>query len=490
MNRWHAEGRTLGASLRRFHAVVVAGSDPDATADVALGIAETQAAERHVVLGDLSANADRFASLIGDDDPHGLVDAFDYGISLGRVARAVEGHPNLHIAPTGSIAPEYAELLAHPRWPKLIRAFVDSDHALVIVLPVNAPGIEELVRLSDGLVLVDSIVPAKIDPTRVIANVTLRPIALPRAKPPAHLPAQPALPSSGSPVVQAPVAPVAPVPSTARVPAAANAPVTSPAKVPGKAAAKAPVPAPVIVAANQSRPSMTAGRPTGVFQAFVKPAGYGAGISVLVAFIVFWLWNQPFGDNEPRTSVAAAPEPTRPQPAVRKGPKVDPNLENPADSGASVYAVRLLSANTQAGAILKLQEYGTSMPASTYAPVEKSGTTWFEVLTGAYTTRGGADSLLTSLRSAGSLDSLSPGVVVRVPYAVLIDSVRQTTTVDDMVASLRMRSLPVYALVQRNGWVWVLAGAFESRAQADVFCERIRASGQPADVVLRKGRTF
>jgi hypothetical protein len=489
MNRWRAEGRTLGASLRRFHSVVVAGGDPDATADVALGIAEAQAAERHVVLGDLSANADRFASLVGDDDPHGLVDAFDYGISLGRVARPVEGQPNLHIAPTGSLAPEYAELLAHPRWPKLIRAFVDSDHALVIVLPLNAPGMEDLVRLADGLVLVDSIVPAKIEPGRVIANVTLRPLALPRAKPPADMTAATPAPNSRAPAIpelRAPASTAAMVPSTVT----AKAPVPTPPKVVAKPVAKAGVPPAVSAQTADSRPSITAGRPTGVFQAFAKPAGYGAGISILVAFIVFWLWNQPFGDNEPRTSIAASPEPARQQPAVRKGPKVDPNLENPADSGASVYAVRLLSANTQAGAILKLQEYGTSMPASTYAPVEKAGTTWFEVLTGAFTTRGGADSLLTSLRSAGSLDSLSPGVVVRVPYAVLIDSVRQTTTVDDMVASLRMRSLPVYALVQRNGWVWVLAGAFESRAQADVFCERIRASGQPADVVLRKGRTF
>ena len=237
------------------------------------------------------------------------------------------------------------------------------------------------------------------------------------------------------------------------------------------------------------RPSIASARPTGVFQAFARPAGYGAGLSILAAFIIFWLWNQPFGDNEPRKGVETPQEPAI-LPVAPKRAAADPNLVNPADSGGSVYAVRLLSANTQAGAILKLQEYGTSMPAATYAPVEKSGTTWFEVLTGAFTTRGGADSLLTSLRSAGSLDSLSPGVVVRVPYAVLIDSVRQSATVADLVVSLRMRSLPVYALEQRNGWVWVLAGAFESRAQADVFCERIRASGQPADVVLRKGRTF
>jgi len=43
MSHWLAEGRKLGASLRRFTCIVVAGPDADATADVALGIAEAQA---------------------------------------------------------------------------------------------------------------------------------------------------------------------------------------------------------------------------------------------------------------------------------------------------------------------------------------------------------------------------------------------------------------------------------------------------------------
>jgi cell division protein FtsN len=48
----------------------------------------------------------------------------------------------------------------------------------------------------------------------------------------------------------------------------------------------------------------------------------------------------------------------------------------------------------------------------------------------------------------------------------------------------------VYALAQRNGWVWVVAGAFETRTQADSYSEKIRASGHQADVVLRQGRMF
>lgn len=454
MNRWLAEGRTLGLSLRRFHALVVAGGDLEATADVALGIAESQAGQRRVVIGDLTPNNPQFASLVADDDPHGLVDAFDYGISLGRVARPLDTQPNIHLAPTGTVLPEYRELLAHPRWSRLLTAFTDADHLLVVVLPVGTPGMDDLVHQLDGLILVDAMAPARVDTARVLANVVLKPLPLPRLS-----------------QVTPPAAP--------------------------------PVPRPVRPAATKPRPNKAAGAPdptlprdhaptrrqTTVIQAFAKPAGYGAGLSILGALILFWLLN--LSENEPRstvpgplTQVLATEQPT-PPPAP-----VDPNQVNPADSGAAVYAVRMTSANTRAGAILKLQELGPSMPAPTYAPVDKSGQTWYEVLTGAFTTRGGADSLLTSLRSAGRLDSLSPGVVVRVPYAVLIDSVRQSTTISDLLVSLRMRQLPVYAMEQSNGWVWVVAGAFERRAQADSYSEQIRALGLAADVVLRQGRTF
>jgi hypothetical protein len=454
MSRWLAEGRTLGRSLRRFHAIVVAGGESDATAEVALGIAESQSAERKVILGDLS-NSPRFSALLADEDPHGLVDAFDYGISLGRVARVIHGNPNLQFAPTGSIAPDYAELLAHPRWSRLFTAFTDSDQLLVLAVPVAAQGLDDLVHQLDGLVLVDSLAPARVDAAKIIADIVLPPLPLPRLSQVTPSAPQPATPRP-KPIPKQPARPKQPT----------NAPTHQPTSPPAR-------------------------RQTTALQAFAKPAGYGAGLSVLAAFIIFWLWNQPFGDNEPRPA-ASGPLPgvigSTKTPAAPKPP--DPNQADPADSGAAVYAVRMMSANTAAGAILKLQEYGSSMPAVTYAPVEKSGQPWFEVLSGAFTTRGGADSLLTSLRTEGRLDSITPGVVVRVPYAVLIDSVRQSTTISELLASLRMRQLPVYALAQRNGWVWVVAGAFETRAQAVSYSEKIRASGQPADVVLRQGRMF
>jgi hypothetical protein len=459
MSRWLAEGRTLGKSLRRYHAIVVAGTDPEATADAALGIAESQSAERKVFLGDLTGDSGRFSSILSDEDPHGLVDAFDYGITLGRVAKPVAGNPNLQFIPTGATAPDYGELLAHPRWSRLMSAFSEADHLLVLAAPLGAQSIDDLVNQLDGIVLVDGLAPSRVETSKVITNLVLAPLPLPRL----------------SQVLAAPPPPAAPKPKPQP---------KQPTPPPGQTRPRPvnPTIRPSVVAAAPVR------RQTTVVQAFAKPAGYGAGLSILAAFIVFWLMNNPFGDREPRTAVPGPLQQVAgtPTPATAPTPP-DPNQANPADSGAAVYAVRMLSANTLPGAILRLQEYGTSMPAATFAPVEKSGRTWYEVLTGAYTTRGGADSLLTSLRAAGRLDSIS-GVVVRVPYAVLIDSVRPAATISDLLSSLRMRQWPVYALDQRTGWVWIVAGAFETRSQADSYFEELRAAGQPLGVVLRKGR--
>lgn len=473
MSHWLAEGRTLGESLRRFTCIVVVGGDQDATAEVALGIAEAQAAHRRVVLGDLFGDATPFAALRGDDDHHGLVDAFDYGISLTRVLRPVAGNDRLHFAPTGSDVPDYDVLLGHPRWTQLIGAFAESEQLLIIALPVDARRLQELVARTDGAVLVDSVAPPGLEPSRVIASLRPKPALLPRASAPA-LPAVVA----GPPPPRRVSRPVAPVP------APRPSGVASPPRRPTRAADAGP-----------ARPQPPQ-RQTGAFVALAKPVGAGAALSILAALLIFWLVNRPLADRAGGIDSTGAPaaELLAADPAIQRPapPSADPNLVDPADSGAAVYAVQIMAANTQAGAILKVQEDSRLMPAATFAPVEIQGRTWYKVLTGAYTTRGGADSLLSALRTGGLLDSLSPGVVVRVPFAVRIDSIPKSATVSEYLKGLRDgRRLPAYALDQENGWVCVFVGAFETRSQADSYAERLRAQGiSAAELAFRKGRMF
>ena len=98
---WEAAGRELGAKLDRLHAIAVLGANAENTARVALGIARQQARRRRVAVGDLLGDAAPLRSLVPTSDPHGLVDVFEYGVSLERVAQPVEGDEHLSILPTG-----------------------------------------------------------------------------------------------------------------------------------------------------------------------------------------------------------------------------------------------------------------------------------------------------------------------------------------------------------------------------------------------------
>src|SRR6185369_12734501 len=96
-----------------------------------------------------------------------------------------------------------------------------------------------------------------------------------------------------------------------------------------------------------------------------------------------------------------------------------PAVTNPEDAPrAAKFAVELMAANTQAGAILKLKEDGRNLPAGTFSPLLIGEARWYKVYAGAFTAREGADSLLTRLGRGGFL---GPGSkVVSVPFTFLI----------------------------------------------------------------------
>jgi hypothetical protein len=167
-----------------------------------------------------------------------------------------------------------------------------------------------------------------------------------------------------------------------------------------------------------------------------------------------------------------------------------PRPANPGDSAkAAAFSVELMKANTQAGAILKLQKDGKQLPAATFAPVVIQGAPWYNVVTGAFTNRTDADSLLANLRRLKVVDA-GRGSVVQTPFAFLIDSNVPAAAVGNLIAAHVDRGEPVYALRQENGTAWLLAGAFTTAEQASGYAESLRASGTAPVLVYRKGRSF
>jgi hypothetical protein len=151
---WEAAGTRVAGALDDASAVVVLGHDPIATASVALGIGRAQAARRRVAVGDLIGDVAPLRGLVTDDDPHGLTDAFLYGVSLNKIARQIDTAGNLHILPSGSEPVAQEEMLHSDRWRRLASGFGEVGALLLIAAPAAIPGVEALVGMLDGVVLV------------------------------------------------------------------------------------------------------------------------------------------------------------------------------------------------------------------------------------------------------------------------------------------------------------------------------------------------
>ncbi len=474
---WERAGRELGASLNSPSAIVVIGLDPVATGRVALGIGRAQSRFRRVAVGDLFAESPPIQELVHTDDPHGLVDSFVYGVSLSKIAYEVPNAGQLFVMPSGSEAPDYEDMLPNPRWHRLTAGFREVGALLVLAAPANAAHIEDLVSATDGAVLVGDAVPRKLPVSRVIATI----------REPESAAGDEASAGSG--------------------------------KRSAKSAAKAAKAAKTVAAAagGSSRNDTPENNESGD-DPRVAPARSGrwssrrrvaaaAGVvlTLVLAGVGAWLAYRPLAGNGGHPRVGPKPDTAVGVPQVLATSATDtavrasasdtatvalPALLNPADSAAaSPFAVELMAANTQSGAILKLQRDGKNLPAATFAPVLIQGVRWFKVVGGAYSNRTDADSLLARLRRRKVLDAGS-GTVVRLPFAFLIDSGVPAAAVIGMVAAYADRGQPVYALRQADGSAWLLVGAFESIDQSALYAESLRASGITPVLVYRKGGTF
>lgn len=440
---WTAEGKRLGAKLGEYNAIVVVGDDATATASVALGIAQAQQLERRVAVADLFGEAPPLQKLLTSDDPHGIVDSFQYGVSLNKVAQLVAGSERLFVLPTGTEGPDYDELLGHPRWRRLSGGFREMGALFLIVAPADAARIEQLVAATDGVVLVGAASPPQLPVQSVIASV--------------HLPERSA-------------------------PASHAAPAARPA--PAAQASPRPKPAPTSAGGRRRR----------------VDALIGGIVALLVVGIGGWLAWRPLADSmlpaAQRAQRRAPGQQTAAGVPVRFDsasvpPGVDvPVVTDPEDSlGAAVWAVQLMAANTRSGAILRLQQDGSRLPAATFSPVLESGAEWSLVIAGAFADSLAADSLLGTLRRQQVLDS-AHGAVIRVPYAFLMDSGITAKAVNAMVSEFVSRGQPVYALQQSDGRANLYAGAFASPEQASLFAQSLRSAAIPPVLVYRKGRQF
>jgi hypothetical protein len=214
----------------------------------------------------------------------------------------------------------------------------------------------------------------------------------------------------------------------------------------------------------------------------------GVGAAIVVAALIALAVRAFRGDDDARVTGdrdgAAAPA------AVARSPST--STANPADSAAAAeFAVELMQANTEDGATLELRRHRDALPAVTIAPVAtgERRVIWYKVIAGAYPEARQADSLLRAARMRRVLTE-SAGLLVRLPLALLVDSVPARGAVARVVRQHVSRGVPAYALVQSDGRALVYAGAFARAEESDVLAGQLRASGLRPVLVYRTGRIF
>lgn len=415
-------------------AALVIGDDPAAAAHVALGIARTQAKRRRVAIGDLVGELEPLQSLVrGGDEVHGITDSFLYGASLNKIAQPVGESGNLFVMPSGTEPVADAEIYRSDRWRRLAAGFGSEKALLLLVAPAGATGVDTLASMLDGVVTVGE----------VAARMAMQ----------QHI------------VVLASAAPAPP-----RKPEPRSGPSLARQRHLMREEERAS-------AARWALPAVIAG-------------------AVLAGGAWWWSGRAPAEPDDapsgpaPATapSLLDAPPPSDgPRDTLRIGTPV-----NPADSArSSAFAVELRALNTPQGAALSLREEGATLPAATYAPVllDSLSDRWFMVIAGAYPDRRGADSLLAATRSRRVLGPTG-GRVIRVPYALQLREGVPRDSAAAAVALWRERSIPAYALLQRDGTATLYAGAFETSYQAGLLASSLRAAGAAPVLAFRTGSVF
>ena len=113
---------------------------------------------------DLVGDVPPLQSLVKTDDPHGIVDSFQYGVSLNKIAYQVDETANFFIMPSGTEPIVDESIIRSDRWRRLSGGFKEVGALLLLVARADAAGLAELVSTTDGLVAVGMPAPPGIGP--------------------------------------------------------------------------------------------------------------------------------------------------------------------------------------------------------------------------------------------------------------------------------------------------------------------------------------
>ena len=157
-SRWDEATREVASLLDDRTCVVVVGERNDDAARVALALARAHARRCPAAVVDAVGELAPLQTVLPRDaGPHGVIDHFESGVSLRKIAKAVNREGTLFVVPSGAGPFEYGKLLRRERWRRLMMAFRNEGALLFILLPASADGLEQFIEDTDGVILVGDV---------------------------------------------------------------------------------------------------------------------------------------------------------------------------------------------------------------------------------------------------------------------------------------------------------------------------------------------
>ena len=387
---------------------------------------------RRVALVDLLLETPTLHDVIGVTPTDGIVDAFEFGVSLNKTAHHVDG---VFFIAAGSNPAHTGDVFANPRWRKLQGGF--RVEGALLLLYVSAGGLARLSAVPDGLLALS---PDGYEPESSIGQGIA------------------AAMERGIPLLG--------VVRERWTPSAAAAPAAEPP--PRQARAVHPSPAQGGEAPKRrARPAVVA----------ITLAAGAAGGWVLLA-TAGESFRARLGDLTHVAPASPRPHPVTAAP-VRPAPPSPPPPPTPHVDSLP-WTIQLAAYGTFEKALALADRLSGARRPAFIAPIAlagraRSGTVWYRVLVGAYQSRDSAAAGRAALWGRGGVPR-GQGKLVRAPYSLALAG-------SALPDSLRARGIaPV-----RWGTDGLLVGAFETPEQAALARTQLKRAGIQASLVTRVG---
>lgn len=417
-------------------ALVPATDDRTWAAGIAWAIARAAAAGgRRTALVDCFADEPTLHHVAGAANVDGIVDAFEYGASLNRIAQQ-QPEANLFFIPAGTFAPDAQQLVAHPRWRRLSAGFRHEE--ALLLLYVAAEHVGTLAAEPDGMIV---IAPEGLDTAVARAPAVAEAVGRGAALL-AVVAAQGGAPAE---VAAAPVEP------------AGEAPPGEAARPTLRKRGSAPL---AMLVEGRRRSSWV---------------GWVAAALVVALGVAGYVFRADLAEitGLAKSAPANAPGDTAPHPP----PRVD----------TLGYAVQVSAWSSLRDAYVDADSLEQGGTPTIVVPVElpRLGRR-FRVYAGPLRDSSAADSMLVRLHSGGWLP-VGEGAVATVPLSFALAGGLGPNAAQAERSRLREAGVPCFILGQADGTYRLFAGAYESAAQAAALHTLLSATGGAGELVPRVG---